>query len=56
MTDLCQLYEKAGQINETEQGDIINNPCGCAFLITSPLARTNIRIVAPKAVEELFEY
>ena len=55
MSDLCRLYEKAGEINETEQGDIINNPCGCAFLITSPLSRTNIRITAPKSVEELFE-
>lgn len=55
MSDLCRLYEKAGEINETEQGDIINNPCGCAFLITSPLSRTNIRIVAPKQIEELFE-
>ncbi len=55
MDDLCVLYEKAGEINETEQQDIINNDRGSAFMITGPLSRTNISIVASDYVRELFE-
>lgn len=54
MTDLCALYEKAGQINESEQNTVVYNPRGCAFLIASPTMRTNIRIVTPVEVEQLF--
>jgi hypothetical protein len=55
MTDLCRLYEKAGQINETEQSSIIYNPRGSAFLISTPTSRTNIHVVATPCVESLFK-
>ena len=54
MNDLCALYEKAGQINEIEADNIVHNERGCAFLISSPESRTNIRIVATPFFEELF--
>lgn len=54
MDDLCTLYEKAGEINETEQQDIINNARGSAFMITGPLSRTNIDVVASKHIQEVF--
>lgn len=55
MTDLCRLYEKAGQINEAEQSSIIYNPRGSAFLISTPTSRTNIHVVATPYVESLFK-
>lgn len=55
MTDLCRLYEKAGQINDAESKNIIHNPRGCAFLISSPESRTNVRIVATPYLQSLFE-
>lgn len=55
MTDLCTLYERAGQINENESDNIVNLPRGSAFLITGPASRTNIRIVATPHVREIFE-
>lgn len=55
MSDLCALYEKAGQINETESDNIVNLPRGCAFLITGPARRTNIRIIASELTRETFE-
>ncbi len=55
MEDLCILYEKAGEINDTEQQDIINNDRGSAFMITGPLSRTNISVVASDYVRHLFE-
>ncbi len=55
MDDLCVLYEKAGEINETEQQDIINNDRGSAFMITGPLSRTNISIVASDRLRRMFE-
>lgn len=54
MSDLCALYEKAGQINEVEADNIVHNDRGCAFLISSPQSRTNIRIVATPYFEKLF--
>ena len=54
MDDLCTLYDKAGQINEVEQDQIVNNPRGNAFIITSPTSRTNISIVASNAAKRLF--
>ncbi|MEG1752209.1 MAG: DUF87 domain-containing protein [Clostridia bacterium] len=55
MSDLCTLYEKAGEINESESDNIVNLPRGCAFLITGPARRTNIRIIASEKVQETFE-
>ena len=54
MDDLCQLYDKAGQINEVEQDQIVNNPRGNAFIITSPTARSCVEIVASNNTRELF--
>ena len=54
MHDLCKLYEKAGEINESEQDQIINNPRGRAFVVTSPGSRTSVDIVATEAMQELF--
>lgn len=55
MSDLCALYEKAGQINDVEADNILHNERGCAFLISSPESRTNIRIVATPYLESLFQ-
>jgi len=55
MSDLCTLYEKAGQINESETDNIVNLPRGSAFLITGPTNRTNISVVATPHVKEIFE-
>ena len=55
MDDLCVLYEKAGQINSTEQDQIINNERGNAFIITSPQSRNNIKIIASNMVRGLFK-
>ncbi len=55
MADLCILYEKAGQINESETENIVNLPRGSAFLITGPTNRTNIRIVATPHVKDIFQ-
>ena len=54
MNDLCQLYDKAGQINEVEQDQIVNNPRGNAFIITSPTARSCMEIIASNNTRELF--
>ncbi len=54
MHDLCKLYEKAGEINETEQEQIINNPRGRAFVVTAPSSRTCVDIVASDELQELF--
>lgn len=54
MGDLCTLYEKAGEINEVEQQDIINNDRGSAFMITGPLSRMNIDIVASDYLQTIF--
>ena len=55
ITDLCTLYEKAGQINENETDNIVNLPRGSAFFISGPANRTNIRIVATPHVKQIFE-
>ena len=55
MDDLCTLYDKAGQINETEQDQIVNNERGNAFIITSPSSRNNIEIVASNKIRQLFD-
>jgi len=55
MDDLCTLYDKAGQINEIEQDQIVNNPRGDAFIITSPTSRTNIKIIASQTTKSMFE-
>lgn len=54
ISDLCALYEKAGQINQAESDNIVYNPRGCAFLISGPASRTNIKVVATPYMESLF--
>ena len=54
MDDLCTLYDKAGQINEVEQDQIVNNLRGNAFIITSPTNRTNITVIASKVMRKMF--
>ena len=54
MDDLCTLYDKAGQINEVEQDQIVNNLRGNAFIITSPTSRTNISVIASPVMREMF--
>ncbi|MDR1392094.1 MAG: DUF87 domain-containing protein [Clostridiales bacterium] len=55
MNDLVKLYEKAGEINDTEQEQIINNGRGRAFVVISPTNRTTINIIAPDDIKNLFE-
>ena len=54
MDDLCTLYDKAGRINASEQDQIVNNERGKAFIITGPMSRTNIEIVASPKTREMF--
>ena len=54
ISDLVQLYEKAGGINEEEQNSIVTAGVGQAFLITSPTARTTVQIIAQEYVKKLF--
>ena len=55
MEDLCTLYDKAGRINDSEQEQIVNNERGNAFIITGPMSRTNIEIVASPLTRNIFE-
>lgn len=54
MSDLCELYSHAGQINESEQDYIMHNKRGTAFFISSPQNRSNIDIVTSDFAENLF--
>ncbi len=54
MRDLCELYSRAGQINEAEQSYIMHNKRGTAFFISSPQNRTNMDIVTSNFIEKLF--
>lgn len=54
MSDLCELYAHAGQINEAEQNYIMHNKRGTAFLISSSQSRSNIDIVTSDFIEGLF--
>ncbi|MCQ2398909.1 MAG: DUF87 domain-containing protein [Clostridia bacterium] len=54
MDDLCTLYDKAGQINKTEQDQIVNNERGNAFIITGPTSRSNLSIIASDKIRKIF--
>lgn len=54
MSDLCDLYAHAGQINEAEQSYIMHNKRGTAFFISSSQSRSNIDIVTSDYIESLF--
>lgn len=55
ISDLVQLYEKSGGINEEEQNTIVTAGVGQAFLITGASSRTTVQIVASDYVRQLFE-
>lgn len=55
MTDLVNLYRNAGGINVDEQESISTAGRGECFLITSPLSRSSLGIVALDPVKKLFE-
>lgn len=55
ISDLVELYRKAGEINEEEQNSIVSAGIGQCFLISSPSSRTMIQIEALDAVKDLFE-
>lgn len=54
MNDLIELYRKSGEINEEEQNSILTAGVGQAFLITSPMSRTMVQVVAGEYVRDLF--
>ena len=54
MNDLVELYRKSGEINQQEQDTIVTAGVGQAFLITSPMNRTMVQIVAYDYVKKLF--
>ena len=55
MTDLVELYKNAGGMNEDEQQTIVQANRGEAFLITSPLARTFLKIQAFDPIRNMFQ-
>ena len=54
MEDLCQLYSKAGGINESEQEQIIGAGRGQAFTVLSPASRSSFKVVVPDDVVGMF--
>lgn len=54
MNDLIELYRKSGEINEEEQNSIVTAGVGQAFMITGPMSRTMVQIVANDYVKALF--
>ncbi len=55
MTDLVELYRNAGGINEDEQQTIVQANRGEAFLITSALSRTFLKIHAFDQIRDMFD-
>ena len=53
MADLLTLYKSAGGINEREQEGIVTAPRGTIFMITSPMDRTFVQLVAMPNVREI---
>lgn len=54
MNDLIELYQKSGEINEEEQNSIVTAGVGQSFVITGPMSRTMVQIVAHDYVRSLF--
>ena len=46
MSDLLKLYSSAGGINKTEQERIVTAPLGQCFLISGPISRQFVKIIA----------
>ena len=55
MSDLVTLYKNAGEINKTEQEQIVGNQRGQCFFISGPMNRTLISIETSDAMREMFE-
>jgi type IV secretory pathway VirB4 component len=55
MTDLVTLYKNAGEINKTEQNQIVGNARGQCFFISGPMNRTLITIETSDEIRKLFE-
>ena len=55
MNDLIELYRKSGEINEEEQNSIVTAGVGQTFLITGPMSRTMVQVVASDYVRALFQ-
>ncbi|MDR0850634.1 MAG: DUF87 domain-containing protein [Christensenellaceae bacterium] len=54
INDLVNLYRNAGEINKEEQDAIVTASVGQAFIITSALSRTSVKIEASETVRNLF--
>ena len=54
MNDLVELYRKSGEINEEEQNSIVTAGVGQAFVITGPMSRTMVQVVAYDYVKRIF--
>ncbi len=54
LNDLVDLYRKSGEINKEEQNSIVTAGVGQAFVITSPMNRTVVQIVASDYVQKIF--
>lgn len=54
ITDLVDLYSKAGEINKEEQNAIVTAGVGQCFMISSAMNRTGVRIRAIDAVKNVF--
>lgn len=54
MNDLVELYRKSGEINEEEQNSIVTAGVGQAFVITGPMSRTMVQVVAYDYVKKIF--
>ena len=55
MTDLVTLYKNAGEINKTEQNQIVGNARGQAFFISGAMNRTLVTIETSDAIRQQFE-
>ncbi|MCL2569614.1 MAG: DUF87 domain-containing protein [Firmicutes bacterium] len=55
MSDLVTLYKNSGEINKTEQEQIVGNARGQAFFISGPANRTLVTIETSEAMRALFE-
>lgn len=55
MSDLVTLYKNSGEINKSEQNQIVGNQRGQCFFISGPSNRTLINIEASEAIQKIFE-
>jgi hypothetical protein len=55
ITDLVTLYKNSGEINKTEQEQIVGAARGQAFFITSPTNRTTLQVETSDGIRAMFE-